>query len=113
MVMPEIGLELDPTSPVNREETVTKRNPKTKISPAPSKFIRRAGASVMAAISTNTPPATQRSERSRSRRSPETPDAPSRAPAKSANPARKVRHSVGIDFNKLTRPPAATAPAPM
>jgi hypothetical protein len=27
MVMPEIGFELEPISPVSREETVTKRKP--------------------------------------------------------------------------------------
>ena len=111
--MPEMGFELDPTSPVNREETVTNRNPRTRISAAPSRFMCNAGASVMAAIRTNTPPTTHFRERSRSRRSPSGPDPSARAPTRSPRPARSVRHSVGIDRNKLTNPPAATAPAPI
>src|SRR3982751_1530593 len=34
-VIPEIGLEEEPTSPVNRDETVTNRNPKAIIRRAP------------------------------------------------------------------------------
>ena len=35
MVMPEIGFEEEPISPVSREETVTNRNPNTRIMTAP------------------------------------------------------------------------------
>ena len=35
MVMPEIGFDDEPTSPVNREDTVTNRNPNSKIISAP------------------------------------------------------------------------------
>ena len=34
-VMPEIGLDEEPTSPVNRDETVTKRKPNNRIMMAP------------------------------------------------------------------------------
>src|SRR5438128_2327505 len=37
MVMPEIGLEEEPISPVRREETVTNKKPKTRIIMAPMK----------------------------------------------------------------------------
>src|SRR5687768_12411429 len=40
-VMPEIGLEDEPTSPVRREETVTNRKPKATISRAPRMLKRR------------------------------------------------------------------------
>src|SRR6266853_3562758 len=40
-VIPEIGLEEEPTSPVRREETVTKRKPKATISKAPTMFHRK------------------------------------------------------------------------
>ena len=34
-VIPEIGFDDEPISPVNREETVTNKKPKTRTSPAP------------------------------------------------------------------------------
>src|ERR1043166_795295 len=40
-VMPEIGFDDEPTSPVKREETVTKRKPKAIIRIAPSRLKRR------------------------------------------------------------------------
>src|SRR5438270_10239853 len=36
-VIPEIGFDEEPTSPVSRDETVTKRNPKATISNEPPK----------------------------------------------------------------------------
>src|SRR5437773_9252268 len=39
-VIPEIGFDEEPTSPVNRDETVTKRKPKASISLAPTKHHR-------------------------------------------------------------------------
>src|SRR5436190_17789156 len=36
-VIPEIGFDDDPISPVNRDDTVTNKNPKMMTSPAPSK----------------------------------------------------------------------------
>src|SRR5256885_15891687 len=38
-VMPEIGFDEEPISPVSRDETVTNKNPKTTINSAPSKFM--------------------------------------------------------------------------
>src|SRR6516225_4365351 len=35
-VIPEIGLDDDPISPVNRDETVTNKKPKISTNPAPS-----------------------------------------------------------------------------
>src|SRR2546428_269907 len=37
MVIPEIGLEDEPISPVKRDDTVTKRKPKTRIIRPPTK----------------------------------------------------------------------------
>src|SRR5687767_5372125 len=37
-VMPEIGFDDDPISPVNRDETVTNRKPKATINSAPRMF---------------------------------------------------------------------------
>ena len=38
-VMPEIGFDEEPISPVSRDDTVTNRKPKTTISSAPSRFM--------------------------------------------------------------------------
>jgi hypothetical protein len=65
-VMPEIGFDDDPISPVMREDTVTKRNPKQTINIAPRKFIFRAGAIQMAHMRSKTPPMTKFMGRSRS-----------------------------------------------
>jgi hypothetical protein len=46
MVMPEIGLALTPMTPVIREETTTKKNPKMMIRTAPSRFTPTWGTSV-------------------------------------------------------------------
>ena len=46
-VMPEIGLDDEPISPVNREDTVTNRNPNTMMSSAPAKFICKAGVAMI------------------------------------------------------------------
>src|SRR2546421_11446298 len=40
-VMPEIGFDDEPISPVSRDETVTNRNPKPTIRRAPSRFPRK------------------------------------------------------------------------
>ena len=49
---PEVGVEEEPISPVSRDETVTKINPKTTMSSAPNKFQRRCswGTAMMIAI---------------------------------------------------------------
>src|SRR5260370_17747229 len=54
-VMPEMGLEEEPTSPVRRELTVTKRNPKTRMSTAPSTLILNEGTSVQTTTTARPP----------------------------------------------------------
>src|ERR1700722_11878945 len=48
-VMPEMGLDDEPISPVSREETVTNKNPKTTMRIAPSQFIFMEGVTKIAA----------------------------------------------------------------
>ena len=55
MVMPEIGLALTPISPVMREETTTKKNPKITISTAPSRLTASCGSMVRTSASTTAP----------------------------------------------------------
>ncbi len=59
-VMPEIGLEDEPISPVSRDDTVTKRKPNSTMSSAPSRFMCRGGASTMATMMARMPPKTKR-----------------------------------------------------
>src|SRR5207244_3384014 len=65
-VMPEVGHEEEPTSPVSREETVVKRNPIATIRSAPNKLKRRlsCGASMMRMSKRMIPPMTHFIERS-------------------------------------------------
>ncbi len=65
-VMPEMGFDDEPISPVSREETVTNKNPKTTIRIAPSRFMCNVRAARIAAITITTPVATNFIERSRS-----------------------------------------------
>ena len=64
--MPEVGQEDEPTSPVSREETVTKRKPKATMRTAPNKLNRRfnCGAIMMATSNAMIPPSTHFIERS-------------------------------------------------
>ena len=59
-VIPEVGVEDEPISPVSRDDTVTNRNPKATMSRAPNKFHRRfsCGARMIATSNTMTPPMT-------------------------------------------------------
>src|SRR5436309_2823913 len=59
-VMPEIGFDDEPTSPVSRDETVTNKNPKAMMSTAPSRLKRRfnCGAIMMTMSSAMMPPKT-------------------------------------------------------
>ena len=59
-VIPEIGFEDDPISPVSREETVTNRKPNATISTAPIKLKRRfnCGNNMINASRTMMPPMT-------------------------------------------------------
>src|SRR5436853_16528 len=50
-VIPEIGFDDEPTSPVSRDETVTNKNPKMTIRRAPKTFIFNDGTSEITIIS--------------------------------------------------------------
>src|SRR5882672_10879533 len=109
-VMPEIGFDDEPTSPVSRELTVTKRNPSTRMSTAPSKLILNDGTSAQTITSPSEPAPTIQSGMSRSVRL-----GPSAAvaPFKDAMPRMAPPTIVGKDLKREMIPPAATAPAPM
>ncbi len=115
-VIPEMGLEVDPISPVRREETVTNRKPNRTIITAPMKFMCRVRAAMMAISSTMTPPTTKLVGRSRSVRS-FSPASPFFAAAcearRSDRPPASPRQIIGSDCTRLISPPVATAPAPM
>ena len=81
--MPEIGFDDDPISPVSREETVTKRNPKTTIkiaapmrAPMPVPPMYRGLANAMATTNAMMPMRTNRIDRSRSVRGTTTASSP-------------------------------------
>jgi hypothetical protein len=111
MVIPEIGLELEPTSPTMRELTATKKKAKAR-------------AMKPAAIP---PGARERGKRARRRKQitmPATRMAPgiSRSvrerectllPRSPRVAARALLIIIGRDRTKVTTPPKATAPAPM
>src|SRR5438132_10445280 len=63
-VIPEIGFDELPTSPVSRELTVTKRKPSTRMSSAPSMLILNDGTSAQITTSTTDPTPTSQSGRS-------------------------------------------------
>ncbi len=112
MVIPEIGLDEVPISPVMRDETVTNRNPKTITRMAARKFpcIGIFGATARKIASRNEPPSTKAVGRSRSVRSVAVVAAP--AP-KSLMPSRADATIVGSVRPSVIRPAASTAPAPM
>ena len=115
-VIPEIGFDDEPISPVSREETVTNRKPKMMISRAPSRFhCRWSWGTSMIDGDQRDDAADHELERhvlvgaqDRRRR----PAAPVR-PRKSARPPLRPCQIVGSERNRLMMPPAATAPAPM
>ena len=109
-VMPEIGFDELPTSPVSRELTVTKRNPSTSSSTAPSTLILNEGTSVQTITIRSDPAPTSQSGRSRSVRF--GPDRPA-APLSDFIPRIAPPTMVGKDLKRLMIPPAATAPAPI
>src|ERR1035441_10452571 len=65
-VIPDMGLDEEPISPVSREDTVTNRNPNTTISTAPRMFMCNEGAARMARIRARMPAPTNFIDRSRS-----------------------------------------------
>ena len=66
IIMPEVGQDDEPTSPVSRDETVTKRKPKAMMRIAPNKLKRRfnCGAIMMTMSKAMIPPITHFIERS-------------------------------------------------
>jgi hypothetical protein len=113
-VMPEIGLDEEPSSPVSREETVTNMKPKSTIRTAPKMFMCSDFAIRMAPIRATTPRATHFSEMSRSVLGTSWAVAvASRLIPKSARPPCRPRQMVGSARARLIRPPAVTAPAPI
>src|SRR6266536_2673335 len=112
-VIPEIGFDEEPTSPVNRDETVTKRKPKAIMSIAPSKFHRRFnwGTTIITNSKAMIPPSTNFIERSWSVRGASLEPPP--ALLKSASPPFNPLQITGSERKRLMIPPAATAPAPI
>src|ERR1700704_4277612 len=109
-VMPEMGLEELPTSPVRRELTVTKRKPRTRMSSEPSTLILKEGTSAQTTAMATEPTPTTQSGMSRSvRNGPEAPAEPERL----FMPRMAPPTMVGSDLNSEMMPPAATAPAPI
>jgi hypothetical protein len=122
IVIPEIGFDEDPISPVSRDDTVTNRKPKTtmRIAPrifAPSPASSSMGAATIDAMRTTIPIPTNFMGRSRSVRGTGPADAASPPPRlrkpTSRSPSRRPCQMVGIDRKRLSIPPAATAPEPM
>ena len=99
-------------SPVIREETVTKKNPKTMISSDTRKlpWVGMPGAIARNAARASEPPATTLSGRSRSVRNVAAADWP--AP-KSFMLSRNDETMVGIVRQRVMMPEASTAPAPV
>ena len=116
IVMPEIGLDDEPITPVIRELTVTNRNPKsTIIAPPMSRPGRSVGISCDAATASTSPSeprTTTAMGRSRSVRGmpPSSPDRPERRSRRLPVTEATISGSALI---MLRMPPAATAPAPM
>ena len=113
IIMPEVGQDDEPTSPVRREETRTKRKPKTMIRIAPNKLKRRfnCGAIMMTMSNAMIPPSTHFIDRSRSVRGTSSRTTPELR--RSASPPLRPCQMSGIERNRLIMPAAATAPAPM
>ena len=109
-VMPEMGFDDEPISPVSRLETVTNRKPNTTIRSAPSRFMCSVGESRIAITSSATPPKTKRESRSRSVRRVLPPFPP---PRTSRRPSFNPWMMMGSERTRLMMPAAATAPAPM
>ena len=117
-VMPEIGFDDEPISPVSRDDTVTNRKPKKRIMSAPANppgvNPRPSwGRAMRATIMPRLPPRTTVIGRSRSVRGTLPVPVPSFAPRRSRTPPRTAPKMTGRACTMLKIPPAATAPAPM
>src|ERR1022692_2330976 len=119
IVMPEIGFDEDPISPVSRDETVTKRKPKTTMRTAPTSLVpipasRSSGADMIDAMRMTIPIPTNFMDRSLSVRGTCATPAPaadsSLARPTSRSPSFRPCQIVGRERKRLMIPPAATAP---
>ena len=112
IVIPEIGFDELPMRPVIRDDTVTKKNPKTTISTAATKFhcIGMPGVTARNSARSSEPTRTTVSGMSRSVRS--RPAAPVVAP-NSFTLSRNDDTIVGSVRASVIRPAARTAPAPV
>src|SRR5471030_2359780 len=109
-VMPEMGLEELPTSPVSRELTVVKRKPSTSTRVAPRTLILNDGTKAQTTTMRMEPAPTTHIGMSRSVRSG---PALAVAPLNDFMPRITPPTMVGRDFASEMIPPAATAPAPI
>src|SRR6266849_2602016 len=106
-----MGFEEEPISPVMRDDTVTKKNPKITIRTAARKLpcVGILGATARKIARANDPPRTTVAGRSRSVRVLTTAE----PPPKSLTLSRKDDTIVGIVRASVMRPEASTAPAPV
>lgn len=117
-VIPEMGLDEEPISPVSREETVTKRKPNSTMNKAPTrpstvKPSPSCGAAAIASTSPMLPKITSVNGRSRSVRGRPRPFSLLAPVDKSPSAPRSERKMSGMACTMLMMPPVATAPAPM
>src|SRR5262249_21347205 len=112
MVMPEIGFDEVPIRPVMRDDTVAKKNPKTRISIAATTlpYVGRPGTTVRNTARNREPPSTTLIGMSSSVRSLVPPSGPD---LKSRKLSRADDTMVGMVRPSVMRPDASTAPAPM
>jgi len=111
-VIPEVGLEELPISPVMRAETVTKKNPSTRTSSAERRLTWSGGEHQTAQKRSSVPPTTTVIGRSRSVLGTFT-SWPWRVARKVRTLRRNAPTMAGMERIRLIRPPVATAPAPM
>ena len=112
MVIPETGFEEDPIRPTMRDETVTKKNPKTttRIDATKLPCVGIRGATTRKSASRTVPPRTTVNGTSRSVRAR---DAAPPLAEKSFTLSRKDDTMVGMVRASVMRPAASTAPAPV
>ena len=110
IVMPDSGDDVEPTSPVIRDDTTENRKPSTRMSTAPSKFILKSGKAVMKATIPRAPATSTGVGVSRSVR---TLAACAVPPVSDRADARSDDRMTGSARMSPKMPPVATAPAPM
>ena len=110
IVIPDSGDDVEPTSPVIRDETTENRKPSTRMRTAPSKFILKSGIAVMNPTIARAPPTSTGVGVSRSVRTLAACPAP---PVSDRADARIDDTITGSARINPKMPPVATAPAPM